>query len=48
VERRGVDGLRAGFRRGGVRGGAVMSRGRPTNVVIMDAIPEDFGTSVLR
>jgi hypothetical protein len=25
-----------------------MSRGRPTNVVIMDAIPEDFGASVLR
>jgi len=39
---------RAGFRRVGVRRGAVMSRGRPTNVVIMDAVPEDFGTSVLR
>jgi RimJ/RimL family protein N-acetyltransferase len=39
---------RAGFRRVGVRRGAVMSRGRPTNVVIMDAVPEDFGPSVLR
>lgn len=38
---------RAGFRRVGVRRGAVMSRGRPTNVVIMDAVPEDFGASVL-
>jgi diamine N-acetyltransferase len=39
---------RAGFRRVGVRRGAVISRGRPTDVVIMDAVPEDFGTSVLR
>jgi diamine N-acetyltransferase len=39
---------RAGFRRVGVRRGAVMSRGRPTDLVIMDAIPEDFGASVLR
>jgi diamine N-acetyltransferase len=39
---------RAGFRRVGVRRGGVMSRGRPTDVVIMDAIPEDFGASVLR
>ena len=39
---------RAGFRRVGVRRGAVMSRGRRTDVVIMDAIPEDFGASVLR
>ena len=39
---------RAGFRRVGVRRGAVMSRGRPTDVVIMDAVPEDFGPSVLR
>ena len=39
---------RAGFRRVGVRRGAVMSRGRPTDVVIMDAVPEDFGESVLR
>jgi diamine N-acetyltransferase len=38
---------RAGFRRVGVRRGAVMSRGRATNVVMMDAIPEDFGASVL-
>jgi RimJ/RimL family protein N-acetyltransferase len=38
---------RAGFRRIGVRRGAVMSRGRPTDVVIMDAVPEDFGVSVL-
>jgi diamine N-acetyltransferase len=39
---------RAGFRRVGVRRGAVMSRGRPTDVVIMDAVREDFGPSVLR
>ena len=39
---------RAGFRRVGVRRGAVISGGRPTDVVIMDAIPEDFGASVLR
>jgi RimJ/RimL family protein N-acetyltransferase len=39
---------RAGFRRVGVRRGAVLSRGRPTDVVIMDAVPEDFGASVLR
>jgi hypothetical protein len=26
----------------------VMSRGRPTDLVIMDAVPEDFGASVLR
>ena len=38
---------RAGFRRAGVRRGAVMSRGRPTDVVLMDAVPEDFGASVL-
>ena len=38
----------AGFRRVGVRRGAVMSRGRPTDLVIMDAVPEDFGASVLR
>ena len=37
----------AGFRRVGVRRGAVMSRGRPTDLVIMDAVPEDFGESVL-
>jgi diamine N-acetyltransferase len=39
---------RAGFRRVGVRRGAVMSRGRPTDVVLMDAVPQDFGASVLR
>ena len=39
---------RAGFRRVGVRRGAVMSRGRRTDVVLMDAVPEDFGASVLR
>jgi diamine N-acetyltransferase len=39
---------RAGFRRVGVRRGAIMSRGRPTDIVIMDAIPEDFGVSLLR
>ena len=39
---------RAGFRRIGVRRGAVISRGRPTDFVIMDAVPEDFGASVLR
>jgi diamine N-acetyltransferase len=38
----------AGFRRIGVRRGAAMSRGRPTDVVIMDAIPQDFGASTLR
>jgi diamine N-acetyltransferase len=38
---------RAGFRRMGVRRGAVLSRGRPTDVVFMDAVPEDFGASVL-
>jgi diamine N-acetyltransferase len=39
---------RAGFRRIGVRRGARISRGRPTDIVLMDAIPEDFGASVLR
>ena len=38
---------RAGFRRVGVRRGAVMSRGQPTDLVIMDAVPEEFGASVL-
>jgi RimJ/RimL family protein N-acetyltransferase len=38
---------RAGFRRVGVRRGAVISRGRPTDIVIMDAVPEDFGASIL-
>jgi hypothetical protein len=26
----------------------VMSRGRPTDMVLMDAVPQDFGQSVLR
>jgi diamine N-acetyltransferase len=39
---------RAGFRRIGVRRGAVMSRGRPTDVVLMDAVTQDFGPSALR
>ena len=38
---------RAGFRRIGVRRDAVLSRGRPTNLVFMDAVPEDFGPSAL-
>ena len=38
---------RAGFRRIGVRRGARMSRGRRTDVVLMDAILEDFGASLL-
>src|SRR4051794_29208036 len=38
---------RAGFRRIGVRRGAVISRGHATDVVLMDAVPEDFGASVL-
>jgi diamine N-acetyltransferase len=46
-----VAGLRAyehaGFRRIGVRRGARLSRGRPTDIVLMDAVPEDFGASVL-
>ena len=39
---------RAGFRRIGVRRGARISRGQPTGVVLMDALPQDFGASVLR
>jgi diamine N-acetyltransferase len=39
---------RAGFRRIGVRRGARMSGGQPTDVVLMDAVPEDLGASVLR
>ena len=39
---------RAGFRPVGRRRGAAMSRGKPTDVVIMDAVPADFGESVLR
>jgi RimJ/RimL family protein N-acetyltransferase len=38
---------RAGFRRVGLRRRAMMSRGRLTDIVLMDAVPEDFGTSVL-
>jgi diamine N-acetyltransferase len=38
---------RAGFRRVGVRRGAGLSGGRRTDVVLMDAVPEDFGESVL-
>ncbi len=39
---------RAGFRRIGVRRGARISCGQPTNIVLMDAVPQDFGASVLR
>jgi RimJ/RimL family protein N-acetyltransferase len=39
---------RAGFRRIGVRRGARLSGGRPTDVVLMDAVPDDLGASVLR
>jgi RimJ/RimL family protein N-acetyltransferase len=39
---------RAGFRRIGVRRAARISRGRPTDIVLMDAVPDDFGASVLR
>src|SRR3954454_2571902 len=39
---------RAGFRRIGIRRGAAMSRGRRADVVLMDAVPEDFGASLLR
>jgi len=39
---------RAGFRRIGIRRGAVISRGRPTDLVLMDAVPQDFGQSMLR
>ena len=38
---------RAGFRRIGIRRGAAMSRGRRADVVLMDAVPEDFGASLL-
>jgi diamine N-acetyltransferase len=38
---------RAGFRRIGVRRGAVVSHGQPTDLVLMDAVPEDFGASKL-
>ena len=39
---------RAGFRRIGVRRGARISSGGPTDIVLMDAVPQDFGASVLR
>jgi len=39
---------RAGFRRIGVRRGARVTGGQPTDVVLMDAVPEDFGASTLR
>ncbi len=39
---------RAGFRVIGVRRGARLSRGRRTDLVIMDAVAEEFGASVLR
>jgi diamine N-acetyltransferase len=38
---------RAGFRRIGVRRGAAMNQGRRTDVVMMDAVPEDLAGSVL-
>jgi diamine N-acetyltransferase len=38
---------RAGFRRIGVRRGSATSRGRATDEVLMDAVPEDFGPSIL-
>jgi diamine N-acetyltransferase len=38
---------RAGFRRIGIRRRAVLSRGRRTDLVLMDAVPEDFGESAL-
>ena len=39
---------RAGFRRIGARRGARVSRGRRADIVLMDAVPGDFGPSVLR
>ena len=38
---------KAGFRRIGTRRQAAMSRGRRTDVVLMDAVPEDFTGSAL-
>ena len=38
---------KAGFRRIGVRRQAAMSRGRREDVILMDAIPADFGTSAI-
>ena len=39
---------RAGRRCIGVRRGAAMSRGRPTDIVLMDAIPSGLCVSTLR
>ena len=39
---------RAGFRRIGVRRGARISHGQPADIVLMDAVPQDFGASLLR
>ena len=36
---------RAGFRRIGVRRGARISRGQPTDIVLMDAVPQYSGAS---
>lgn len=38
---------KAGFRRIGIRREAAMSRGARADVVLMDAIPADFGASVI-
>src|SRR5918999_445454 len=38
---------KAGFRRIGVRRQAAMSRGRREDVILMDAIPADFGASAI-
>lgn len=38
---------RAGFRHVGVRRGARVNQGQPADVVLMDAVPQDFGASVL-
>jgi diamine N-acetyltransferase len=38
---------KAGFRRIGVRRGAAMSRGKRADVILMDAVPADFGPSVI-
>lgn len=38
---------RAGFRRIGIRRGAVVSRGRRSDLVLMDAVADEFGPSAL-
>lgn len=38
---------KAGFRRIGIRRAAAMSRGKRADVIVMDAIPADFGESAL-